>query len=99
MKPPGEVMHAAWMSSACDRIHSVLSAGMGALLIGVHQFGVRWKTVRCAASRATNGMIWTPLEPVPITATRLPSNDTSRSGHTPVWWHSPAKSSRPGAVG
>ncbi|SKW09505.1 Uncharacterised protein [Mycobacteroides abscessus subsp. abscessus] len=46
------------------------SAGLG---LGMIHAGVRWKVVTDAAVRATAGAIWIPLEPVPITATRLPA--------------------------
>ena len=45
------------------------------------------------------GMICTPLDPVPITATRLPVKSTGAAGHNPVWYDSPPKSSRPGTSG
>ncbi len=40
---------------------------------GAVQLGVRWKTVSVPAVLATSWMVWTPVAPVPITATRLPS--------------------------
>jgi hypothetical protein len=46
---------------------------IGPLCSGAHQLGVRWNTVRCAAVLATSWIVWTPVAPVPITATRLPS--------------------------
>ena len=39
---------------------------------GSAKFGVRWKTVRCAACSAISGIAWIPDDPVPMTATRLP---------------------------
>ena len=45
------------------------------------------------------GMICTPLDPVPMTATRLPVKSTGVAGHSPVWYDSPPKSSRPGTSG
>ena len=45
------------------------------------------------------GMICTPLDPVPMTATRLPVKSTGVAGHNPVWYDSPRKSSRPGTSG
>ena len=72
---------------------------IGALLSGVHQLAVRWYTVREATSSAMAGMTCTPLEPVPMTATRLPAKSTGVAGHSPVWYDSPPKSSRPGTSG
>ena len=51
---------------------------------GVHQLAVRWYTVRDATSPAIYGMSWTPLDPVPTTATRLPPNSTGVVGTIPV---------------
>jgi hypothetical protein len=45
------------------------------------------------------GMICTPLDPVPTTATRLPAKSTGQSGHSPVWYDSPSKSSAARNVG
>ena len=75
------------------------SAVIGRLLSGVHQLAVRWYTVSDAASSATTGMICTPLEPVPMTATRLPAKSTGVAGQRPVWCCSPPKSSRPATSG
>ena len=66
-------------SSACS------SGVIGRLLSGVAQFGVRWYTVSEATSGAMIGMTCTPLDPVPMTATRLPLKSTSVFGHRPVW--------------
>ena len=60
---------------------------------------MRWKTVRSAASRAASWITWTPLAPVPMTATRLPRRSTPSCGHNAVWWHGPANVSRPGIGG
>src|SRR5437667_2894942 len=75
------------------------SGVIGALLSGVHQLAVRWYTVRDATSPAIYGMSWTPLDPVPTTATRLPSKSTGVVGHCPVWYCSPRNCSRPGTSG
>jgi hypothetical protein len=45
------------------------------------------------------GMICTPLEPVPTTATRLPAKSTGFVGHNPVWYDSPPNAARPGTSG
>ena len=58
---------------------------MGRLPAGKEYCAVRWNTVRCAASLAISGIDWIPEEPVPITATRLPSKDTGSCGQRPVW--------------
>ena len=58
---------------------------MGRLWSGVHQFGRRWKTVRWPAVFAISVMACTPVAPVPMTATRLPSKDTGCLGQSPVW--------------
>ena len=76
------------------------SAGViGALFSGVHQLALRWYTVREATSSAMTGTICTPLDPVPMTATRLPAKSTGVVGHIPVWYDSPRKSRRPGTSG
>src|SRR6185436_5514140 len=75
------------------------SGVIGALLSGVHQLAVRWYTVSDATSPAIAGISCTPLDPVPTTATRLPAKSTGVAGHNPVWYDSPAKSSRPGTSG
>ena len=59
------------------------SGVIGALLSGVHQLAVRWYTVREATLSAMEGMICTPLDPVPMTATRLPAKSTGVGGHRP----------------
>ena len=50
---------------------------MGLLLSGVHQLAVRWYTVSESTWSAMDGTTWTPLEEVPMTATRLPLKSTS----------------------
>lgn len=44
-------------------------------------------------------MICTPLEPVPICATRLPVKSMGDFGQRAVWCCAPRKSSRPGMFG
>lgn len=80
-------------SSACS------SGAIGALLSGVSQSATFWYTVREATSSAIAGTICTPLDPVPIRATRLPEKSTGVFGHRPVWCCSPRKSPRPGMSG
>ena len=72
---------------------------MGALLSGVHQLAVRWNTVSDATSSTMAGTTCTPLDEVPITATRLPAKSTGVAGHRPVWCASPANSVAAGDVG
>ena len=72
---------------------------MGRLLSGVHQLALRWYTVNEATSPAMAGISWTPLDPVPTTATRWPAKSTGVVGHRPVWCDSPRKSSRPATSG
>ncbi len=66
---------------------------------GNEKFGVRWKTVSSLACCAMTGMDWTPLEPVPITPTRMPVKSTPSWGQRFVWWIGPRKSSAPGISG
>ena len=66
---------------------------------GAVQLGVRWKTVSVPAVLATSWMVWTPVAPVPITATRLPVKSTGSLGKRAVWQERPLKSSTPGIVG
>ena len=72
---------------------------MALLRNGVHQLGVRWKTVRCPTVLAISVMACTPDAPVPMIATRLPAKETGRCGHSPVCQDSPLKVSTPGMVG
>ena len=60
--------------------------------------GVRWNTVRWPACLAITGIDCTPLEPVPMTPTRLPVKSTPSWGHAPVWYQSPSNESQPGDV-
>lgn len=46
--------------------------GMSKSTLGSTQAGVRWYTSRFAATPDSAPVICTPLDPVPITATRLP---------------------------
>ena len=52
------------------------SGSSGRLCAGMLKFGVRWNTWRCRACSASRGIIWMPVEPVPITPTRLPARST-----------------------
>ena len=63
------------------------------------KFGVRWKTVRCAACFAICGIDWIADDPVPITPTRLPAKSTPSCGHRPVWYVSPSNTSAPSSPG
>ncbi len=73
------------MASKSARSCACSSGVIGALLSGVHQLAVRWYTVKDAASPAMAGITWTPLDPVPMTATRFPAKSTGWVGHRPVW--------------
>ena len=97
--PLGDVFSVARIDSKSLRSCTCSSGAMGALLSGVHQLGERCSTVTDAAVSAMTGMICTPLDPVPTTATRLPVKSTGVSGHSPVWYDSPSNSSRPGTSG
>ncbi len=72
---------------------------IGGLLSGVHQLAVRWYTVTRSTSSRIVGTTCTPLDEVPMTATRLPVKSTGSAGQRPVWCCSPRKSSRPGTSG
>ena len=87
------------MVSKSARSWACSASLIGSLFSGVHQFAVRWYTVREATSSAMAGTTWTPLDPVPITATRLPARSTGSIGHRPVWSDRPSKRSRPGTSG
>ena len=63
------------------------------------KFAVRWKTYRCSACLATCGISWMPVEPVPMTPTRLPASSTPSSGQRALWYQSPSKSSSPSIAG
>src|ERR1700685_1330662 len=99
MKPDGELLQVSRIVSK-SALSAACSWGViGRLLSGVAQLGVRWYTVSEATSGATIGMTWTPLDPVPMTATRLPLKSTGVFGHRPVWYASPRKLYRPGIAG
>ena len=49
---------------------------------GLIHCGVRWKTNTCSASAAMGARSCTPVEPLPMIATRLPVR--SMSGDQPV---------------
>ncbi len=98
-KPAGDVSSTWHIASKSFLSWACSAAEIGALFSGVHQFGVRWYTVSDATSPAIAGISCTPLEPVPMTATRRPAKSTGVGGHRPVWYDSPAKSSRPGTSG
>ncbi len=63
------------------------------------QLAVRWNTVRWPTSPAMVWMVWMPVAPVPITATRLPVKSTFSFGQRAVWNDWPLKSSRPSMRG
>ena len=48
---------------------------------------------------AISGITWMPVEPVPITATRLPVKSTGSWGQLLVQYSSPSKVSAPGNSG
>ncbi len=97
--PLGDVFSVSHIASNSALSFACSSGVIGALLSGVHQLAVRWYTVREATSPAMAGISWTPLDPVPMTATRLSAKSTGVAGHNPVWYDSPRKSSRPGTSG
>ena len=70
-------------------------SGTGPLLAGMEKFGVRWKTVSCAACAAITGIDWIAEEPVPMTATRRPVRSTPSCGQRLVKYTSPWKRSVP----
>ena len=65
----------------------------------MQKFGERWNTYKWPAVCATTGMIWMPVEPVPITPTRLPDTSTPPSGQCEEWYHWPLNRSRQGNSG
>ena len=69
------------------------------LLSGAAQFGLRWKTVRCATSFAIVCIVWIAHAPVPIIPTRFPEKSTSSWGHLAVWYAGPLKVSLPSMFG
>ena len=80
-----DVFSVSRIASKSARSCACSSAVIGALLSGVHQLAVRWYTVSEATSSAMAGISCTPLDPVPMTATRLPAKSTGVAGHRPVW--------------
>ena len=74
--PLGEVFSVLQIVSKSARELRLLVGVIGALLSGVHQLAVRWYTVREATWSAMAGISCTPLDPVPMTATRLPAKST-----------------------
>ena len=96
--PDGDVSSVSHMASKSALSRACSSGVIGRLLSGVHQLAVRWYTVSEATSPAMAGITCTPLDPVPMTATRLPAKSTGVVGHRPVWYDSPRKSLAPGHV-
>ncbi len=68
---------------------------MGRLRSGVHQFAVRWNTVRCTASEAISWMTCTAVGPVPMIPTFFPVRSISSFGQRAVCRDMPWKSSTP----
>ena len=62
-------------------IRSWYSADIGTFCSGTTHIGLRCRTVRESAAAASWGISWTPLEPVPMMATRLPLTSSPDSGH------------------
>ena len=61
------------------------SAEIGWLFSGVAQVAERWYITSDSTSSAIAGPICTPVEPVPITATRLPRKSTGSFGQRTGW--------------
>ncbi len=80
-------------------MRAISALSMVALCSGAAQLGVRWNTVRWPAVLATSWMVWIPVAPVPITATRLPATGTGSLGQRAVWKAWPAKLSTPSIRG
>ena len=78
-----DVFSVSRIASKSARSCACSSGVIGALLSGVHQLAVRWYTVSEATSPAMAGISCTPLDPVPMTATRLPAKSTGVAGHRP----------------
>ena len=58
---------------------------IGWLFSGVAQVALRWYITSDSTSPAIAGPIWTPVEPVPMTATRLPLKSTGVFGQRTGW--------------
>ncbi len=80
-------------------IWRIVAASILLLCKGAHQFGVCWNTVRWPTVLATSWIVWTPVAPVPITATRLPAKLTGSCGQRAVWQASPWNVSTPSMRG
>lgn len=65
---------------------------------GTTQCGVRWNTRNRSTLSASSPRIWTPVEPVPIIASRLSDKGTLWS-HRAEWKQGPANESSPGMSG
>ncbi len=71
----------------------------GRFLFGTAKFAVRWNTYRCSATAAISGATWIPVDPVPMSPTRLPVKSTPSFGHRDVWYQGPSNESSPGRSG
>ncbi len=71
----------------------------GRFLFGTAKFAVRWNTYRCSATAAISGATWMPVDPVPMSPTRLPAKSTPSCGHRAVWYQGPSNESSPGRSG
>ena len=75
-------------------IASSASRGSAEWRAGTVYCGRRWNTYSSATCGAISVMHCTPLEPVPITPTRLPRRSTPSCGHATVWYDLPVEASR-----
>src|SRR5215813_2249274 len=99
MKQPNDSRQIAKISGYVALMRVWVAVSIALLCSGAHQLGVRWNTVRWPAVLATSWMVCTPVAPVPITATRLPSKLTGSFGQRAVWQDRPLKLSTPGILG
>ena len=75
-KPLSDVFSVSRSASNPARSSACSSGVIGRLLSGVHQLAVRWYTVTRSTSSRIVGTTCTPLDEVPMTATRLPVKST-----------------------
>src|ERR1700756_635934 len=107
MKPRGVVFTCANNLFRVLRISSISFSESGEFRNGVHQLGDLWKTKSSRAVLAISGINCTPVAPVPITPTRLPSKSIGvpptpplgSAGQRKVWNETPLNVSIPSISG
>ena len=84
-KPPTEASSPALIGAKFALRCACCSASMGWLFSGVAHVAERWYMTSDSTSSTIAGPICTPVDPVPMTATRLPRKSTGSFGQRTGW--------------